>query len=155
MLNNIYILAAVAITVSAAPACPGLPKDISDYSSTFVQPNPPLVVPDFATHFVQHKWFIQKCVHYDAPLCHTDLTNLHQQCEHQPYHYGLHPQRALQQAGHRRPDYRAGPGHVCLRLQERHCRGPRRQHPDECSGRRLQKARCLARLRQLQLSAVH
>lgn len=64
MLTNICLIAAFAAgtTAAAAAACPGLPKDVSDYSSTFVQPSPPLVVPEFATHFVQHKWFIQKCV---------------------------------------------------------------------------------------------
>lgn len=42
----------------AATTCPPFPPSLITYSSQFQQPKPPLVKPEFQTHFVQHKWYI-------------------------------------------------------------------------------------------------
>ncbi|OAQ72894.1 hypothetical protein VFPPC_12883 [Pochonia chlamydosporia 170] len=50
--NFMIFLSATA----AATTCPPFPPSVIEYSSQFRQPKPPMVKPEFQTHFVQHKW---------------------------------------------------------------------------------------------------
>ncbi|UPK95114.1 hypothetical protein LCI18_006049 [Fusarium solani-melongenae] len=51
------ILAVSTTTMAASPLrCSPFPSSTIEFSSGFVQPEPPLVKPEFKTNFVQHKW---------------------------------------------------------------------------------------------------
>ena len=54
------ILASAFATSTAAASsakCPSFPSSVVEYSSNFKQPAPPLVKSEYATSFIQHKWY--------------------------------------------------------------------------------------------------
>ncbi|KAH7258460.1 hypothetical protein FSOLCH5_007413 [Fusarium solani] len=55
---QLFTALAASTTVMAASSlrCSPFPSSMIEFSSGFVQPEPPLVKPEFKTNFVQHKW---------------------------------------------------------------------------------------------------
>ncbi len=55
-------LAAAAATFSMArpkeSACARFAPSVVEFSSSFQQPEPPLIASEFNTSFIQHKWYI-------------------------------------------------------------------------------------------------
>jgi hypothetical protein len=61
-MNLLYTLcfSVVALATSTKPndfLCSDLPVSMLEFTSSFQQPEPPLVKPEFKTSFIQHKWY--------------------------------------------------------------------------------------------------
>lgn len=48
-----------SMIAAAQPSCSPFPSTIIDFSSTFQQPNPPLISAEFKSSWRQHKWSLQ------------------------------------------------------------------------------------------------
>lgn len=66
------LVAAIA-TLSEASGCLLTPPSTTPFTSTFNQPAPPLVKPEFEANFIQHKWYSMTLPRYHSLNEKTDV----------------------------------------------------------------------------------